>query len=104
MGSKFLVMFLLGMGLTYGQSLTVTATLDTAPFVELINAKDMEIKKCKNIRNSRSKALKQAEIALQGAMTTIDSLEYYKKYYNHSKNVIGPRVIRKIEDMIKEDE
>ena len=33
----------------------------------------------------------------------IDSLTYYKHYYDHSKMVIGPRVIRKIEAMIKEE-
>ena len=101
MGNKFLVMFMLGMGLTFAQSVRVEVELDT--LFTLVDKKDMEIKMAhKKVKKYKMMA-SEKDMELKKAMMKIDSLEYFKKYYMHSKHVIGPRVIRRIEEMVKHD-
>ena len=89
--------------LTYGQEL-ISVKVDNEKLMDYIEKKETQIEKLsemnRHVMRLNTKLRKQKSYMLE----EIDSLQYYKKYYDHSKHVIGPRVIRKIEAMVKKDE
>ena len=93
-------MFLFIGSVAYGQDL-ISVEVNTDKLVEFIEKKDKEIRLLKK-HVSSIKATLYASKEVNGLLISkIDSLSYYKLYYDHSKHVIGPRVIKKIELMIK---
>ena len=98
-------MFLFVGTLTYGQDLiSVDVKVDTDKLIELLDKKDKEIDLMMKNLKILSEAYEEKEIELEEAYGVINSLHHYKLYYDHSKHVIGPRIIKKIELMIKKDE
>ena len=98
-------MFLFVGTLTYGQDLiSVDVKVDANKLVELLDKKDKEVKMYYKMNKDLHTNYNKVKSELEVANTIIDSLYYYKFYYDHSKHVIGPRVIKKIELMIKKDE
>ena len=98
-------MFLFVGTLTYGQDLiSVDVKIDTDKLIELLDKKDAKILSLNKEIAIYKKYHDQAVKNLNAANNEADSLYYYKLYYDHSKHVIGPRIIKKIELMIKKDE
>ena len=88
--------------LSYGQDLIkVDVKVDTDKLIELIDSKDHEIKMLRKMLKKKREIEIDYVVKLEKAYKTIDTLTYYKHYYDHSKHVIGPRIIKKIELMIK---
>ena len=88
-------MLLLGLG---ASAQTATLTLDNSWFEKQIEIKDNQIEylrgKLKDKNNYISVARKENILLTQD----IDSLMWYKRYYIRSKNILSPRIIKKIED------
>ena len=66
----------------------------------IIVSKDAKISELGITIKKNRKSLREAVNTLHEANNTIDSLEYYKYYYNISKNILSPRIIARIEDEI----
>ena len=96
-------MLLLGWGAS-AQSLTSTCTVDVSPYVTIIQKKDADIAKCYTGYKGLINTINSQKNKNKELVTKIDSLQFYVKYYKHSKHVIGPRIIRRIEQMVAKDE
>ncbi len=88
--------------MAFSQSVTVEVDLDT--LFTLVEKKDKIIGHAFKQNVKLKDMINEKDIELEEAYGVIDSLNWYKKYYKHSKHVIGPRVIRKIEAMVRKDE
>ena len=100
--NKFIVMFLFISSVAYGQDLIkVDVKMDLDKLIELLDKKDKEMKMYRNMSKDLHAELNRMRAKIKSVNALNDSLYYYKFYFDHSKHVIGPRVIKKIEAMIK---
>ena len=101
MANRFLMLLLLlGWGAS-AQTLTSTCTVDISGLT-----KELQYKNEQAISHIDRLAYQEAEILRLSdkIMHLQDSLEFFVKYHKHSKHVIGPRLIGRIEEMIMKDE
>ena len=100
MVNRFLMLLLLlGWGAA-AQSGTATITIDNSWFTDQIDLKDKEIKALKIELEDYKTIIYTKDFSNDNLKDTINELQWYKKYYMHSKHVIGPRIIARIEEMV----
>ena len=103
MANKLLMLLLLlGWGVS-AQSITVTTTTNIPDFIEFIERKDSKIDSLQQVINRLTMSLRDSDDVNMVLVSEIDSLTWYKKYYKHSKHVIGPRIIKRIEEMVSHE-
>ena len=100
MANKFLMlMLLIGWGAS-AQLVKVDVNLDSIATV--FANKDKEIKALRTELKDYRLIIKTKDYSNDKLKIMINELEWYKKYYMHSKHVIGPRVIGRIEEMVNQ--
>ena len=101
MANKMLMLLLLlGWGAS-AQTFTSTCTFDITELTKELQYKNEQV-----ISQTDRLAYQEAEILKLSdkIMHLQDSLNFFVKYHKHSKHVIGPRLIGRIEEMIMKDE
>ena len=100
MANKFLMLLLLlGWGVS-AQTVSATISLDLDKFTELVEQKDKKIEKLELKLKECRKRKSLIDVQVGVLETEVDSLNFYKLYYEHSKHVITPRIIARIEEMV----
>ena len=98
MANKFLLGMLLCSTMAFSQLVKVDVSLDSIAGV--IERKDAEIKALKLEVADYITIIETKDYSNDELKEMINELVWYKKYYMHSKHVIGPRVIGRIEEMV----
>ena len=94
-----MLLLLLGWGVS-AQTVSATISLDLDKFTALIEQKDKKIESYQKLLNNHEGLFEDCAEVNSMLVKEIDSLKWFKLYYMHSKHVITPRVIGKIEEMI----
>ena len=100
MANKLLVGMLLCSTMAFSQLVKVDVNLDS--IATIINKKDMKIEMLQDFLNNSVMMTDDCTDVNSMLVKQVDSLMWYKKYYMHSKHVIGPRVIGRIEEMVNQ--
>ena len=87
--------------MAFSQLVKVDVNLDSIAGV--ISKKDMLIEDLLSEINDYRTIIVTKDFTIDKANDTINELMWYKKYYMHSKHVIGPRLIGRIEEMVKHE-
>ena len=98
MVNKVLMLLLLCSTMAFGQLVKVDVNLDS--IASIIDKKDKKLEMYMYILNHNEMVLEDCTNANIMLVKEIDSLKWFKLYYMHSKHVIGPRIIGRIEEMI----
>ena len=99
MANKLMMVMLLCSTMAFSQLVKVDVNLDS--IATIISNKDKKIDMYLDILNHNEMVLENCTNINSMLVKEIDSLKWYKLYYMHSKHVIGPRIIGRIEEMIK---
>ena len=91
-------MLLLGWGAS-AQLVKVDVNLDS--IATIIWKKDMQILELEAEIDDYRTIIITKDYTADKLKDTVNSLLWYKQYYMHSKHVLGPRLIGRIEDMIQ---
>ena len=100
MASKFLLGMLLCSTMAFSQVIKVETIVQTDSLATYIMGKDKTIELIMADNRELEAVLRHKDMLIDQANDTINSLLWYKMYYMHSKHVITPRVIARIEEMI----
>ena len=84
--------------MAFSQLVKVDVNLDS--IASIIDKKDKKLEMYIDILNHNEMVLEDCTNANIMLVKEIDSLKWFKLYYMHSKHVIGPRIIGRIEEMI----
>ena len=101
MANKLLITMLLFSTMAFSQVHTIDCKLDS--LIGILASKDTKIDGLnKSIRMTRK--LNQGLLNnLVETQRSLDSLYRFKKYYEHSKHLLTPRLVGRIEDMVNND-
>ena len=94
------MLMLLCSTMAFSQLVKVDVNLDS--IASIISKKDKEIKKLMKLNANINSTLTDCEDVNTLLLQEVDVLKWYKMYYMHSKHVITPRVIGRIEEMVNE--
>ena len=94
-----MLLLLLGWGAS-AQIVKVETIVKTDSLAAYIMGKDKQIELIMADNMELEAVLRHKDMLIDQANDTINSLLWYKAYYMHSKHVITPRVIGRIEEMI----
>ena len=87
--------------MAFSQLVKVDVNLDSIAAV--FDKKDREIKAIRVEMEDYRTIIVTKDFTINKLHDTINELMWYKKYYMHSKHVIGPRLIGRIEEMVKHE-
>ena len=86
--------------MAFGQLVKVETIVHNDSLATYIMGQDKQIELMMADNMELEAVLRYKDSIIGNQNDTINSLLWYKEYYKHSKHVIGPRLIARIEEMV----